>query len=167
MNTLPHIDIARHCDDWPGEAELLALAKRSIDACASEANLVWPQEAELSLVFTNDEEISKLNARWRNKAKPTNVLSFPGADIEPGQISNIMIGDIIFAFETIQRESNEQGKAFSDHLTHLLSHGFLHLYGYDHIENEQAQIMEALEQTILKSLNIADPYESTSIADIS
>ena len=166
MNVLPHIDIARHGDVWPKKNDLLVLANRAIGACARETNLVWPEDAELSLVFTNDEEITKLNSQWRKKNKSTNVLSFPGGDIAPGQTSDIFIGDIIFAFETIQRESIEQGKEFTDHLIHLLVHGFLHLYGYDHIDNDQAQIMEALEQKILKSLNIADPYESTAISDI-
>lgn len=166
MNALPHIEISRRCNSWPAEDDLLMLANQAIGACGKEANLVWPTDAELSLVFTDDEEVTKLNSQWRKKNKSTNVLSFPGGDIQPGQTSDIFIGDIVFALETIQSESEKQGKEYSDHLVHLLIHGFLHLYGYDHIDNEQAQIMEALEQKILKSLNIADPYESITISDI-
>lgn len=161
-NNLPHIDIAIHTENWPNafsnENTLQKLCDKTIAACASVAELHWPNISELSIVFTDDAEMTQINGEWRNLKKPTNVLSFPGGDIEVGETADAMIGDIIFAYETIKHEASEQNKTFEDHLTHLLVHGFLHLFGYDHIENLDAEIMEKLETNILKSLEISDPY---------
>lgn len=97
-----------------------------------------------------------LNRDYRGLDKPTNVLSF--SQIEPfGPVSGIL-GDITLARETLEREAAELGKSFSDHFTHLVVHGFLHILGYDHIEEADALVMEALETQILASLGIADPY---------
>lgn len=113
----------------------------------------------ISIVFTDDARVKKLNKQFRNKNKPTNVLSFQTwpdiASIPPGDIP---IGDIVFAFETVQREAGEKGVSFKDHLTHLMIHGFLHLCGYDHLTDEEAEIMENLEIKILKKMGIQNPY---------
>jgi probable rRNA maturation factor len=107
----------------------------------------------VSLLFTDDAAIQLLNARWRDQDKPTNVLSFPAdARAKP------LLGDLALALETIEREAAEQGKKVHDHTVHLLVHGFLHLIGYDHIQNEDAEVMEARECEILRELSIADPY---------
>lgn len=112
--------------------------------------------AELSIVLTDDAEQQVLNRDWRGIDRPTNVLSFP--QIEPfGPVSGIL-GDITLARETVAREAAELGKSFTDHFTHLIVHGFLHILGYDHIEDADALVMEGLETQILKSLGIADPY---------
>ena len=99
----------------------------------------------------SDEAIQKLNSQYRENNKPTNVLSFI-YNIEP------LCGDIILAYGTIARESQEQGKSFQAHLTHLIVHGALHLLGYDHETNEEALIMEGLEKKLLGYFNIPNPY---------
>lgn len=115
--------------------------------------------AELSVVLTNDAEQRELNRDWRGKDSATNVLSFP--QIEPfGPVIGIL-GDVILARETLEREALDLGKSLSDHFTHLIVHGFLHILGYDHIDEQDALAMEALETQILAGLGIADPYEGT------
>lgn len=113
---------------------------------------------EVSLALANDEVVQNLNRDFRGQDKPTNVLSFEGDDgfDLPGEPR--ILGDVVLALETCQREAHEQQKSFQDHLTHLVVHGVLHLLGYDHIDDEDAQEMETLETDILARLNIADPY---------
>ncbi|MDQ0132585.1 putative rRNA maturation factor [Neorhizobium galegae] len=113
---------------------------------------------ELSLVFTDDAAIKEINAEWRGKDKPTNVLSFPAFPLEPGKMPGPMLGDIVIARETVEREAVDLDKSFEDHLTHLLVHGFLHLFGYDHMQTDEAERMEALETRILATLGLSDPY---------
>lgn len=112
--------------------------------------------AELSIVLTDDAEQKALNRDWRGIDKPTNVLSFP--QIEPFSPVVGILGDITLARETLEREAAELGKSFEDHFTHLVVHGFLHILGYDHIEEADALVMEGLETQILSSMGIADPY---------
>ena len=97
-----------------------------------------------------------LNKQWRGIDKPTNVLSFP--QIEPFAPVLGLLGDITLARETLEREARELGVSFTDHFTHLVVHGFLHILGYDHIEDGDALVMEGLETQILATLGIADPY---------
>ena len=112
--------------------------------------------AELSILLTNDEEQHALNREWRGKDSSTNVLSFP--QIEPfGPVIGIL-GDITLARETLEREAAEQGVSFTDHFTHLVVHGFLHILGYDHLTDAEALQMESLETQILGSLGVGDPY---------
>lgn len=112
--------------------------------------------AELSIVLMDDAEQQVLNKQWRNIDKPTNVLSFP--QIEPFAPVLGILGDITLARETLEREAVEQGVSFTDHFTHLVVHGFLHILGYDHIDEQDALVMEGLETQILATLGIADPY---------
>ena len=106
--------------------------------------------------MTDDAEQQGLNRDWRGIDKPTNVLSFP--QIEPfGPVTGIL-GDIVLARETLEREAVELGKPFNDHYTHLVVHGFLHILGYDHIDEAEALVMEGLETKILATLGIPDPY---------
>lgn len=107
---------------------------------------------EVSVVLTDDIEIQRLNKNFRHKDKPTNVLSFPSEEKEE-------LGDVILAYETVQKEALEMKILPSHHTLHLITHGFLHLLGYDHEKDEDAQKMENLEIRILKDLNIANPYE--------
>lgn len=117
---------------------------------------------EVSIVFTSNEAIQKLNATYRGKDKPTNVLSFPSglfkSDNKKQQVPILPLGDVILGYETIQQEATEQGISFRDHLSHLLIHGFLHLLGYDHERDEEAEVMEGLEIQYLKILGINNPY---------
>lgn len=116
---------------------------------------------EVTVTLTDDADIRILNRDYRQKDKPTNVLSFPiwekMQDI-PVNSGPQPLGDIIIAFETIQREAREQDKALKDHFTHMLVHGFLHLLGYDHIIDSDAEEMEALEAKILRKMGIRNPY---------
>jgi probable rRNA maturation factor len=104
----------------------------------------------------DDAEQRALNRQWRQIDKPTNVLSFP--QIEPFSPVVGILGDITLARETLEREALELGKSFADHYTHLVVHGFLHILGYDHIEDDEALVMEGLETQILATLGIEDPY---------
>ncbi|PKA44243.1 rRNA maturation RNase YbeY [Rhizobium sullae] len=162
------IQISIEEGDWPSEGELQALAERVLEAAAAflkkNEKQPFPTTAtELSLVFTDDESIRTINAEWRKKDKATNVLSFPAFPIIPGKMPGPMLGDIIIARETVEREARELEKPFEDHLTHLMVHGFLHLFGYDHMNSDEAEIMEGLETRILAVLGLSDPYEGQDL----
>lgn len=157
------IQISVEAEKWPSEEELFAFSSRVLDPAVKflkgeEKQPFPPVPPELSLVFTDDASIREINAEWRDMDKPTNVLSFPAYPLEPGNMPGPMLGDIIIAFETVEREARDLEKSFDDHLTHLLVHGFLHLFGYDHIETEDAEEMEELETRILAKLGLSDPY---------
>ncbi|MCW9035502.1 MAG: rRNA maturation RNase YbeY [Rhodospirillales bacterium] len=116
---------------------------------------------EISLLLTGDAAVQKLNRDYRGQDKPTNVLSFAALEVDtplPPIGEPIVLGDIVVAFETTQKEAVEQSKAFPNHLAHLIVHGVLHLLGLDHIENNEAEEMEQLETEILKGLGIPNPY---------
>ncbi|MDP2194031.1 MAG: rRNA maturation RNase YbeY [Alphaproteobacteria bacterium] len=116
---------------------------------------------ELSVLLTSDSHIQELNHQYRNKDKPTNVLSFPqlnGEDLESPATEPILLGDVVMAYQTILSESIQQEKTFMNHVTHLFIHSCLHLFGYDHETEDEAHIMENLEITILAKLNIPNPY---------
>lgn len=150
-------------EDWPaGDWE--ALAERAASAaCEGEPLLANPRLA-VSLLFTSDAEVHALNREWRQRDKPTNVLSFPMLERE--ELASLapegppeMLGDIALAYETCGREAAEKGVTLEVHATHLIVHGLLHLAGHDHVDSdEQAEAMEALETRILAKLGIADPY---------
>jgi probable rRNA maturation factor len=154
--TTPPLDIAVIINDdaWPENLE-----DRAEEAVLAALKLAKPKikgAAELSILLTNDEEQRELNKQWRGKDSSTNVLSFP--QIEPfGPVVGIL-GDITLARETLEREAVEQGVGFEAHFTHLVVHGFLHILGYDHIDDEEAAEMEGLETSILATLGIDDPY---------
>lgn len=109
---------------------------------------------EVSVVLSNDEEVQNLNKTFRHKDNPTNVLSFPSEIAEE-------LGDIILSYETVLKEAREENISLLDHTLHLIIHGFLHLLGYDHEREYDAEIMENMEIKILKVLNIKNPYEAS------
>ena len=111
---------------------------------------------ELTLRFVDEEESQQLNYQYRHKDKPTNVLSFPFEC--PPDIPIQLLGDLVICVPVVMKEATEQNKTFSAHLTHMIVHGVLHLLGYDHIEDDEAEEMESLEVDILAKLNIDDPY---------
>lgn len=161
--TVLDIQISVEADDWSSEEQLLAFSTKVLEATVSylkdEEQQPFPAiPVELSLVFTDDAAIKEINAEWRNKDKATNVLSFPAFPLEPGGMPGPMLGDIVIAHETVTREALDLEKSFEDHLTHLLVHGCLHLFGYDHMETEEAEEMEELETRILATLGLSDPY---------
>lgn len=112
---------------------------------------------EVSIALVDDAAIRELNRLWRGKDVPTDVLSFPAPSVEvPDGLS--LLGDIAVAFETTARDAAAEGKTLAAHLAHLVTHGMLHLLGYDHLEVAEAEEMESAERAILKGLGIADPY---------
>ncbi len=160
---IPAIDIVMQAGDWPDEAEVFDLATKAISTAIEIARLNFLPEAELSIVLSDDEQIQILNQTWRNVDKPTNVLSFPVKEVAVGEMPGILLGDIVLAVETIAKEANEFGISFHHHLSHLVLHGFLHIFGYDHIENKDAEVMEALEITCLDRLGITNPYTASIV----
>jgi probable rRNA maturation factor len=144
----------RNAEGWPEDFD--ALAERAVLAALAGARPKVAGAAEISIVLTDDEEQRELNRDWRGKDAPTNVLSFP--QIEPFSPVIGILGDIILARETLEREAAEQETPLADHFTHLVVHGFLHILGYDHTTEEEALVMEGLETQILAGLGIADPY---------
>lgn len=121
------------------------------------------QPLEVSVVLTDDGYLKDLNNTYRGKANATNVLSFPQSHMDdlskedPTEI--VLLGDIVMSYTTIQNEVYEQEKLFMDHVTHLFTHSVLHLLGFDHIEDDDAEEMEALESMLLKKMNIQNPYQ--------
>lgn len=152
------IAILVEAGEWPGEDVLAAMAKAALAAAVDVLALEIGEPPELSLVFTDDAHIRELNAAWRDKDKPTNVLSFPLVAMEPGAPLPPMLGDIVLACETVGREAEAEEKPFEHHLAHLIVHGFLHLLGYDHETDQQAGEMEGIERRVLAELAIPDPY---------
>ncbi|MBB3763234.1 rRNA maturation RNase YbeY [Sphingomicrobium lutaoense] len=149
------------------------IARRAVVAALRESEyeaiITSPREVELSIRLSSDEEVRALNAQWRNKDRPTNVLSFPMIDRE--QLADaadegpmLLLGDMILAFETCKREAAEKGVTFTEHATHLMVHGMLHLMGHDHMDEEEAADMEAREVKALERLDIANPYTLTAEA---
>ena len=156
-NNAIQIDIMVEAGNWSDETALEGLVRKSVEAAWASLGLK-SATSELSVVFTDDASIQTLNAEWRDKDKPTNVLSFPAFPVKAGTQPGPMLGDIVIARETVEREALEEGKPLENHLAHLIVHGFLHLLGYDHETDEEAEIMEAREREILHALAIPDPY---------
>jgi len=160
----PVVDIAIPCAAWRRAAPELESLARAAAAAALAGSGKKPVNAELSLVFADDAEITLLNERWRNRAGPTNVLAFASED-DPVAGAPLILGDVVLAYETVAREARDQGKSLADHVRHLVIHGVLHLLGYDHQQAAPARRMEALETRILASLGVADPYRMREDAD--
>ena len=150
--TTPEIDIQVQSPHWDAEPAAAETVRGAINATAQRC----VARGEVSVVLTDDEAVRLLNRDWRNIDKPTNVLSFPAA--MPKGSPNPLLGDIVIAYETVARESAAEHKPFLHHLAHLAVHGFLHLIGYDHQTDSQADAMEGLERDILADIHIADPY---------
>ena len=150
------IDLAVEAGNWPEEAGLLRLIERAAGAVFAETGAAG--RSELSIVFSDDAHIRTLNAGWRGKDKPTNVLSFPAFPFPRGGPLPPMLGDIVLAAETVAREAALEEKPLENHISHLVIHGLLHLMGYDHETDAEAEEMEAVERAALARLAIPDPY---------
>jgi probable rRNA maturation factor len=146
----PAIDVVIESPLWRDEPNAVAVLRRAIGEAAEVAGAT--QARELAIMLCDDGAMRELNARWRGRPEPTNVLSFPAAD------GSEMLGDIAVAYETTAREAEVEGKPFPDHLAHLAIHGFLHLLGYDHQSDAEAAEMERLEVAILARLGVPNPY---------
>jgi len=118
------------------------------------------ERLEVSLLLTTDSQVQELNRDYRGQDKPTNVLSFAALDADSPIPPDgpILLGDVIIARQTTEREASEEGKTLPHHLAHLVVHGVLHLLGYDHMEDDEAEEMESLERSILAGLGVPDPY---------
>lgn len=164
----PLVDIVFEDDRWQGFG-LQGLAEQAAAAVLADQRLEG--EVEVSLLACDDARIAALNADFRGKPTPTNVLSWPaealGNELDGGapfapDLDDPMgaeLGDIAIAWETCAREAAEQGKTMPAHVTHLVVHGLLHLLGYDHIRPKDAALMEACELRILATLGFGNPYE--------
>jgi probable rRNA maturation factor len=155
-------------DPWPaGEWEALAhrAAAAAMERTPHGEMLTYPVAVEISIRLTTDDEIQTLNAQYRHKDKPTNVLSFPmvQADLldtidQNSDDGEVLLGDIVLAHGVCAAEARERGISIEQHATHLIVHGTLHLLGYDHLEDHEAEAMEAIEIDALAALGLADPY---------
>lgn len=152
------IDIAVEAGGWPAGDVLRGMAERAVGAALEELGAQAEEPAELSLLFTDDAHARVLNRDWRGKDKPTNVLSFPAFEVAPSDPLPAMLGDIVLAHETISSQAALEEKPFEHHLIHLIVHGLLHLLGYDHESDEEADEMEGFERRVLARLAIPDPY---------
>jgi probable rRNA maturation factor len=185
------IEILVDCRRWSRQRGAQALLRRAV---AEAARALATGTGQLAIVLTDDSNIRSLNRQWRRKNAPTNVLSFPAAyrsrhfpltqnrrragkrdrrSVAAAQVAGVghgktagvpLLGDIVIAYETTKREARAERKPFAHHLAHLAVHGFLHLAGYDHATDRQAQAMEKLEAAILSRLDVPDPYTGTSAA---
>lgn len=151
------LETVRDSELWNALPNAEAVIEAAVSAAFAEAGLSARPDAELSVTLADDARVRALNAEWRAKDKPTNVLTFPA--VEPEETADApMLGDVILAFETVEREAREEGKPLADHVSHLTIHGVLHLFGHDHLQDSEAEAMEAIEIRALARLGIADPY---------
>lgn len=162
------VDVVHAAGDWPDiDASYRSIAA-ALMALSIHPRFTPHEKAAVCIALSNDSSIQKLNATFRGKDKPTNVLSFPAGDDaqEPDAVA-ISLGDVVIARETIEREAGELAIPVRDHLQHLTVHGVLHLLGYDHEADEDAATMETIEIEILERLNIANPYTQGLVLDAS
>jgi probable rRNA maturation factor len=160
------IDVITSCPLWNDlnfdpQALAHSVIAMTLEAADLPPELERAPSREASLMLSSDEEVRKFNREYRGQDKPTNVLSFAALDSEDPDMpvsGTLHIGDLIMAYETLDREAQEMEVSFKDHFTHLLVHGTLHLAGYDHEEEDEASIMESLEISILMRLGIENPY---------
>jgi probable rRNA maturation factor len=154
------IEIVRQSDGWcrakVSDALLSQAAIAAFVAAAPRSEL----NRDVAILLTGDDKMRALNLRWRGKDAATNVLSFPGGEDEAH------LGDVVLAFETVEQEAMQQNVAIADHAAHLVVHGMLHLLGYDHETEDEADTMETLETKILATLGIADPYGNSETAGL-
>ncbi|WP_428153649.1 rRNA maturation RNase YbeY [Brevundimonas sp.] len=144
------IEIEVEAEAWTGALpETEAIVERAAQAALGAI------EGDIVVLLTDDESVRELNARFRDKDRPTNVLSFPAPDNAAPHL-----GDIVLAYGVCATEAEAQGKTLADHLSHLVVHGVLHLLGRDHEDDGEAEEMEAEERDILAQIGIADPYAS-------
>ncbi len=158
-------------EDWDSSTDWEALALAAAQAAIAESRYPRlaeaPRPVELSIRLTGDEEVRALNAEWRGKDRPTNVLSFPLAEEHELATAakdgpELMLGDIVLARGVCLSEAEGKALPFPHHAAHLLVHGTLHLLGYDHHDEAEAEDMEARETRALARLGIADPYEEAA-----
>ena len=162
------LEVAVQAEGWP-DHDWEALATRAATAALGQSPygewLGWPAAIEVSVRLTSDDEVQTLNRQYRDKDKPTNVLSFPM--IQPDLLESVtqnsddgevILGDIVLAHGICVAEAGERGVAIEDHAAHLIVHGLLHLLGYDHQGDAEAEAMEDMERAAMADLGLHDPY---------
>ncbi len=160
------VDLRVDCKAWkdalPDVKKTVEKAVRAAWKAGNTGDFALPvKNAEVSVMLTNDDAVHALNREYRGVDRPTNVLSFAALDDEDEPIVDpMLLGDIVVAFETTEREAAEQNKSPEEHFFHLIVHGVLHLIGYDHVEDADAEVMEALETKIMIENGMDDPYEN-------
>lgn len=160
------VDLRVDCKAWkdalPDVKKTVEKAVRAAWKAGNTGDFALPvKNAEVSVMLTNDDAVHALNREYRGVDRPTNVLSFAALDDEDEPIVDpMLLGDIVVAFETTEREATEQNKSPEEHFFHLIVHGVLHLIGYDHVEDADAEVMEALETKIMIENGMDDPYEN-------
>lgn len=166
------IDIVADDGAWGEIKALPTLVETAAAAVAAAPEIAQRMPArvyEAAVVLSSDQQVAALNGQYRGMAKPTNVLSFPAprGPMAPGagRSEPVALGDIVLADATIFAEARELGILPAHHLQHLIVHGLLHLVGYDHIEVDDAEVMESLETRILASLGVDDPYAGRDLVD--
>jgi len=149
--SVPEVAIQRACElaGWPGDDFARMVASAALEGLV---------EPVVTIRIVGEAEGRSLNARWRDRDRATNVLSFP-AELPEGAGVNLL-GDVVVCAPVVEREAHAQGKRLADHLAHLLIHGILHLRGHDHTSPKEAEAMEALEIALLAGFGIADPYDA-------
>ena len=160
MNLLLDVQLAEsieHLNTLPTEEQLTLWASTALKGRTDF------EEPELTIRLTDEEESQALNSEYRGKDKPTNVLSFPFE--APEHVPLELLGDLIICVAVVEREAQEQGKTSAAHWAHMVIHGCLHLLGYDHIKDDEAEEMEAIERDLLASLGYPDPYQADSSDD--
>jgi probable rRNA maturation factor len=153
------LDVVEECGDWSWAGDdLAALAEAAARALTAHPTFAVLRPSEACVAFADDAAVQALNRQFRGQDKPTNVLSFPA----PAPVARIAtlraLGDIVLAAGVVAREAREEGKQPAHHVQHLIVHGLLHLLGYDHTTDEEAEAMERLEREILSGLGVPDPY---------
>jgi probable rRNA maturation factor len=159
------LEVVAKAGDWTAVEDLEARVAAIARVITTEPEIVarLPALAAACVAFSSDDDVRALNARYRGKDRPTNVLSFPAASPPPGALPDgepVFLGDIVLAAETVAREARELAIPIADHVEHLVVHGVLHLIGHDHEADSEALIMETLETRLLAKLGVPDPYRS-------
>jgi probable rRNA maturation factor len=164
------LELALEADsEWDSSSTLEPLVRQAAEAAIAESAFAdlasSKRQVELSVRLTDDQEVQALNARWRGRDKPTNVLSFPmltSAELQSAKVSGpeMLLGDIVIAHDVCIAEAASKGIAIENHTAHLVVHGTLHLLGYDHQDDDGAEDMEKCEIRALQRLGIASPYEA-------
>ena len=159
-----HLEMMIDLACWPAADIDLANDRLRLATDIACETFGWPR-LSVGGLFCDNARITTLNAQFRGKDSPTNVLSFPSGDGEADDSGMLAAGDIAIAFETVRDEALRDAKTLPDHLVHLWVHGLLHLMGHDHEDDEEAEAMEAGEVAILARLGIADPYEGLELEE--
>jgi probable rRNA maturation factor len=158
-SVLPTVDIVVASPLWAAQRNVRTLLRRAICEAAFVTSTTM---GEIAIILTDDSAIRALNRDWRCKDAATNVLSFPAKEPRHARGMPRLLGDIVIAYETAQREARAEHKPFAHHLAHLAVHGFLHLAGYDHAADKEAAAMEKLETAILARLDLPNPHIARS-----